>query len=262
MPRSFVVYYGHGPLAGIDRFPLAVLEPAGWSASALAELRGRGVSTLAYISGLEAGEAVYRAAGLGTDDVLQRGGQPWYKPEWGTWVADPRSPRWRAFVLARVATLLRAGWQGVFVDTLGDIEDEAVAEHRTWLTPATADLVYQVRRVLGGGLLVQNHGLHLLLPLDAAHLDGICWESPPLSAFGRADWADETLQRVLVAGLRHDLMVLLLDRAPGGAAGNAAAAVLAEFAIRNGCVAYTAPDDYHLGIRLPDGRVQAASAPR
>ena len=116
--------------------------------------------------------------------------------------------------------------------------------------------------MLGGGLLVQNHGLHLLLPLDAAHLDGICWESPPLSAFGRADWADETLQRVLVAGLRHDLMVLLLDRAPGGAAGNAAAAVLAEFAIRNGCVAYTAPDDYHLGIRLPDGRVQAASAPR
>ncbi len=261
MPRSFVVYYGYGPIRGVERFGLAVLEPRGWAASDLAELRARGVSTLAYLSGLEAAEDVYREAGLTPADLLQCGNRPWYKPEWGTWVADPRSSRWRAFVRNRIAALIKDGWHGVFVDTLGDVEDEAVGAHAAWLLPAAADLVQLMRRAAGDGRLVQNHGLHLLLPLVAPHLDGICWEAPPLAAFGRTDWADQTLQRVLTAGIRHDLMVLLLDRAPADASGSEAAAALAEFAARQGCIAYTAPEDYHLGIRLPDGRVEPASPP-
>lgn len=258
IPQAFVVYYGRGPLPGVDCFPLAILEPRGWSTADLADLRTRGVATLAYCSGLEASEEIYREAGLGTADVLRCQGQPWHKAQWGTWVVDPRSARWRAFVLARVTALMRAGWQGVFVDTLGDIEDVAVAEHRAWLAPAAAELVYKIRTTLGGARLVQNHGLHLLFPLVAQHLDGICWEAPPLSAFGHSDWADQTLERVLTVGWRNDMMVLLLDRAPSDAFGETVAAALSGFAARHGCIAYTAPDDYHLGIRLPDGRVEPA----
>lgn len=259
-PRSFVVYYGRGPIAGIERFELALLEPLGWTEPELTRLRAQGVTTLAYVSALEASDAIYREAGLTPGDLLPRAGRPWYKAEWGTWVADPRSARWRAHLRAHVTSLMRGGWHGVFLDTLGDVEDDGLAGQSAWLLPAAADLLQMVRRAVGSGQLMQNHGLQLLLPLVASQLDGICWESPPLEAFGHQDWADQTLERVLSASLRYDLALLLLGRAPAAGAGGVSA--LAEFAMRQGALAYTAPDNYHLGIRLPDGRVQLPGSQR
>ncbi len=237
-----------------------MLEPLGWTEAELARLRAQGVTTLAYVSALEANDAVYREAALTPGDLLVRAGRPWYKAEWGTWVADPRSARWRAHLRGHVTGLMRSGWDGVFLDTLGDVEDDGLAGQSAWLLPAAAELLQTVRRVVGSGQLMQNHGLQLLLPLVAAQLDGICWESPPLEAFGRQDWADQTLDRVLAAGLRYDLTLLLLGRAQADGAEQAAA--LAEFATRQGALAYTAPGNYHLGIRLPDGRVQWPSGQR
>jgi hypothetical protein len=259
LPRTFAVYYGRGPLRALEAFELVVLEPRGWAAGDLSAVRaGRG-RVLAYLSVLEADEQSCREAGLGRGDLLQRGGRPWFKPEWGTWVADPRAPRWRRFVAARAATLAADGWHGLFLDTVGDVEDDAVRQDAAWLLPAAAELVRLVRQAAGERLLVQNHGLLLLLPYVAACLDGVCWEAPPLAAFGREAWADRALQRVLSLSLRHDLMVLLLDRAPADATGAAAAAALEAFAARHGCLAYTAPVDYHLGVRLPDGRCVPAA---
>ena len=254
-PRSFCVYYGPGPLSGVGDFDLAVLEPAAWTREDLRALGGRGVLRVAYLSALEVTEQTYGLARLDRGDLLQREGRPWYKPEWRTWVADPRSERWRRHVTGRAADLVADGWDGVFLDTVGDVEDDGVRADASWLLPAAAELVRGVRLAVGRALLLQNHGLLMLLPYVAPHLDGICWESPPVGAFGRQQWADVALQRVMTAALQHDLLVLLLGLAPADSRGEAAVRALEVFAADLGTLAYTAPDDYHLGLRLPDGGV-------
>lgn len=258
-PRSYCVYYGRGPLAGLEAFELAILEPAGWTGAELRALAQRGGTRVAYLSALEVTEETYGLAHLTRADILLREGRPWFKREWGTWVADPRSDRWRHYVVTRAAALVAAGWHGVFLDTIGDVEDDAMREHAAWLLPAAAELVLAVRRAVGGAVLIQNHGLLLLLPFVAAQLDAICWESPPLSGVGRDGWADLAFQRVMTAALQHDLLVLLLGLAPEHAP--APVQALAALAAECGALAYTAPDDYHLGVRLPGGGVERPPVP-
>lgn len=255
--RNFVVYYGYGPLPGLQAFDLALLEPAGWRADDLADLATGGVRTLAYLSGMEASETLMRAAGLRSVDLLHVDGRPWFKPEFETWVVDPRSVRWQAFLRARVTELVAAGWSGVFVDTVGAIEDERLTGRGGALLPAVAEVVELVRTGLGDRLLVQNSGLSLLLPLVAPLLDGVCWEGYPSPLERPAPWLTQIAESLTGLTGAHGLAVLLLRSVDEGAGANEQVAALADLARRRGFLAYTAPGAYTTGVRLPDGRIVA-----
>ncbi len=257
--RSFAVYYGYGPLPGLERMDLAILEPAGWRPQDVQTLRQHGVRTLAYLSAMEVTGEVLREAGLVPADLLRPGGRPWQKEDLGVLVADPRSVRWRRHLQARAQDLLAAGWDGLFLDTLGDVEDPLVAPMGGWLVPAAAELVRLIRGAAGDALLVQNHGILLLLPLVAPYLDGICWESPPLGPVGREAWVGWALENMAATALHHRLPPLLVGLVPPGPEASTAVAALEALATRYGGLAYSAPGDYTSGVRLPDGSVVVAA---
>jgi hypothetical protein len=257
--RDFVVYYGRGPLPGIDQYDVAVLEPRGWSAHHLADLRRAGVTALAYQTVLEVPQWEVAAAGLTPSDFLQVGGAPWYRPEYDTYVVDPQSARWRRYVEGRVRDLAQAGWDGLFLDGLGDLEDERVAVRLGVLLPSAVSLVAAVRAAAPRATLVMNNAIWSVLPWVAGQLDGVCWEVDEPPAAVDSPHIGEALDRLAAAAVQSGVGRWLLTVVPWDAPDAARrVAAFTSFATSMGFAAYVAPCDYAQGIRTLDGRLRRA----
>ncbi len=251
--RTFVVYYGYGPLQEIAGYDIAILEPAGWRAEDVQALGGRGVKRIAYLSALEATRATLARVGVPRQQLLHVGGEPWFRAPFDTYVVDPRSRPWRAHVVAQARRLVAEGWDGVFLDSLGDVEDQVVQDRAGWLLPAAADLVKEVRGAIGDRLILQNNGIFLLLPLVAQLIDGICWEGSfePDAAGGA--WVRMILEQIAQVVREEGITPMLLSEIGEDVDADRSLQTLRGMAERYGFLSYAAPCDYAQGIRALDG---------
>lgn len=236
---------------------MAVLEPRGWTREALRALKARGVRVLAYLSGLEMADWEMSQTGIRLEDCLRvRDQEVWFRPEFNTFVADPRSPRWRRHLDARVRDLVTGGWDGIFLDGLGDLEDPVAAEQLGWLVPATASLVQELRQRLGSRLLIMNNGIWSVLPWVGAQLDGVCWEVDAAPTTTGDAHIGQALDLLAAAAVRDGLSRWLLTVVPSdGPEARRRTAEFMAFAGSLGFLAYVAPADYHEAARAVDGTV-------
>ncbi len=253
--RSFVVYYGYGPLPEIGSFDIAILEPAGWRHEDMMALSRRGVKCIAYLSAMEATRATLTRLGIPERQLLRAGDGPWLREQFGTYVVDPRCRPWRAHLAAEARRLLQEGWAGVFLDSLGDVEDQTVQDRAGWLLPAAADLVRGVRQEIGDRLLLQNNGIFLLLPLVAQLIDGICWEGSFDPETTGGPWLRMVLEQIAKVVRQEGITPMLLSEIPADDAAQGRLAMLEEMSRRYGFLSYAAPLDYARAIRTLDGRV-------
>lgn len=250
---NYVLYYGRGLTGLLRRFDLAVVEPAAYSAQEIAAVQAAGTLVLAYQSVLEVhpGLPLYHLAGR--QDFLMWGGERVYYPEFGTWLLDPRAEGWQDALLAEVGEKVYGlGYDGLFLDTVGRIEDPRLrGAYGEGLVIAAARLIMRIRDSLPGALLVQNHGLTHLWPLTAPRLDGLCWENLPAeSLMGRG--AGAPILEALAAGTRRAgarLLLLSEGLEPGPPAG-ASWEEIADLAARRGLLFYRAPGGYTVGINM------------
>lgn len=255
--QNFGVYYGYGPLRGLDTFDLLILESDGWRQRDLDALKGRGGRLLGYLSALELPRHLQAQSGLSSTDLLHIQGAPWYKKEFDALVANPTSPAWQNHLARRLEVLRARGFDGIFLDTLGDVEDPLVAHETGWLVPAAAWLVRYVRNLWPQQVLVVNNGIWLLLPLISSHIDGICWETDVLDVSLDEPWTQLGLSQVSQSATREGLATFLLSHVPDGPGASAKLETLERYAERYGLVCYGAPGDYHTAIRTPNREVIA-----
>ena len=253
--RTFVVYYGYGPLPEISSYDIAILEPAGWRREDVQALRGQGVRCIAYLSAMEATRATLNRVGVAERQLLRAGEGPWRREQFDTYVVDPRARPWREHVLREASRLVAEGWDGVFLDNLGDVEDQLVQDRSGWLLPAAADLVRGVRQAVGDRLLLQNNGIFLLLPLVAQLIDGVCWEGSFDPDETTGPWLRMVLEQIAKVVRQEGITPMLLSEIPDDAAAAPRLRVLDELSRRYGFLAYAAPLDYARGVRTVDGRV-------
>lgn len=253
--RSLAVYYGYGPFEALERVDLAVLEPAGWKLPDLARLRQKGVRAIAYLSVLEATPWVYREARLSELDTVHLNGRPWRREMWDTVVVDPRSAAWRAYLEGCLERLYRDGWEGVFLDGLGDVEDPAGESLASWLVPAAADLVRFIRRQSGERFVIQNNGLWMVLPLVTDYIDAIAWEGTLTAQVLAQPWALATQERLIWAQNLSGVQPILIADIPDSPDAPLEIRELQDICDRLAFLLYAAPFDYAQGIRTPEGRV-------
>ncbi len=253
--RTFVVYYGYGPLPEISSYDIAILEPAGWRREDVQALRSQGVRCIAYLSAMEATRATLNRVGVAERQLLRLGEGPWRREQFDTYVVDPRARTWREYVLREASRLVAEGWDGVFLDNLGDVEDQLVQDRSGWLLPAAADLVRGVRQAVGDRLLLQNNGIFLLLPLVAQLIDGVCWEGSFDPDETTGPWLRMVLEQIAKVVRQEGITPMLLSEIPDDAAAAPRLQMLDGLSRRYGFLSYAAPLDYARGVRTVDGRV-------
>jgi len=213
--RNFAVFYGSGNAERLARFDLAVVEPLGQQANNVRELQCNGALVLAYISILEAGPHMAAYGKLQTSDFLHVRGRMVMNEAFGTRIVDIRSPRWRSLLMEQAGRLLEdEGYDGLFLDTIGDAEDPRFPESvQDMMIEECESLLQEIKRRYPDRLLVQNNGLERLCERTSPLIDGICWENPPFDKPESDEWAAGVTERLRRlerdAGIR---VLLLLER--------------------------------------------------
>ncbi len=178
---SFTVYYGSGRENELARYDLAVIEASGHEKTALERLRRSGTLLLSYLSFIEVSpESVVRSE-LSEKDFLDNGGQPLINAAYGNLLADFSSEKWQSLLMDRIMDLhLNLGFDGIFIDTLADIEYFSLPESKKdALLYSAADFLRRLRGHFPELILVQNNGTGFLYHYTACFLSGICVENPP-----------------------------------------------------------------------------------
>lgn len=183
--RSYACYYGAGHLSELAQLSLAILQPGNYRPRELAELRAAGTRTIAYLS-LGETSSVGRETAWLLRDAAQR---PIRNPEWNTYYVDVRQEAFAREVLeAMIPSLLDAGFDGLFLDTL-DVQDRFPE-----LRAGFVALVKSIRARYPDAILVANRGFTILGEIAPA-LDGVMFES--FTSYYRAgryrDWSDADL---------------------------------------------------------------------
>lgn len=168
-----VCYTDKVPVAAYEPYRLLVLDSA--HHPPLRPLRDRGKRLLGYISVGEVEEHrpwFARAKGWGilSDE----------NPNWpGSYYVDVRDPRWVKLVVEElVPSLIRKGFDGVFLDTLDNPPHLERTDPKRWagMTEGAARLVGAIRRHWPNIAIMQNRGYEIL-PLTATQLDYALGES-------------------------------------------------------------------------------------
>ncbi|MCR4440810.1 MAG: endo alpha-1,4 polygalactosaminidase [Peptococcaceae bacterium] len=241
--RNFALYYGRGRAEELARFDLAVVEPSGQAQASLKTMREAGTLVLAYLSAIEISPGAGEFEALQKEDFLSAGGGvPLINGIYGNRMADLRSERWNRLLRRKASSLLSSGYDGLFLDTIGNVEHPALSpECRDGLIMAAVNLLKEFREEYEGHVFVQNNGLERLCLYTARLVDGICWENPPFAETKSKAWLEAVMNRLKALQEKAGLKVLLLmeGKQPGERLRLAKKA-----AAENGFLFYRAPEDY------------------
>jgi endo-alpha-1,4-polygalactosaminidase (GH114 family) len=247
--RSFALYYGRGEADRLARYDVAVVEPKGQSPGDLKKLQASGTLVVAYVSVMEVASYDPELAWLKEDDFLRIDGERARNDEYGTTLVSLSSARWRGLVHHRIGTLLlRDGYDGIFLDTIGNVEWETLGDRTTSERAAAVGLVRELREAFPSHVFIQNNGVVRLFTDTARYVDAVCWENPPFHLPQTRDWAERLAERIGEEAKSYGCSVLLLaeqglDRSP------LAAEKVDEVASRLGFASYRAPHRY---LSLPE----------
>lgn len=178
--QSFLIYYGAASTETKRRLmetDLAIIELLQWKPEDIADIQASGTEVYGYMSVMETPEwNRKRTSAIDSADLLTEKGSPIRFEEWNSVLMDLRSPGYRSLLLAELDEMVETyALNGVFLDTVGDIEDyvppalqdEMTAAYRSFLTVAGGrhtDLKW-----------LQNRGFMQLDPCSGL-LDGFLWE--------------------------------------------------------------------------------------
>ncbi len=269
------MYYGVEDVRALAGFDLAIVEARAWSERGIGALRQAGATVLGYLSVLEEDDPGCSGSrgDPRAEDYLVVEGRRVQSRASSSWMMDPRSGHW-VETLLEVARreILAKGCHGLFLDTIGDVEDPTLPERlRMQLIPACALLVKRLRERFPSAILVQNWGLDILYRLALPHLDGVCWENFP-ARWPRDAWSRAKLDEVERESRRTGARVLLLTQVD--LSGRTAPSAWVDIdetraeAARRGFLFYAAPKDYGQCVYTrssPGGRglpAREASVPR
>jgi len=193
--KDFAVLYSEGFEDELSLFDVAVVEPSARDGTSLQKIKSNGTVVLAYVSAMEVHRWSDEFKLLKNSDYLKYGGQPMINHKYGTCIVDLRSKTWQNLLYHKIGgLLLGSGYDGIFADTVGDIEFPQINEAlKDELAMAAAEFFSQIKEMSGDSIIVQNNGLEKLSLYTGGIIDGICWENPP---FGIKD-SRLILRRVL-----------------------------------------------------------------
>ncbi len=207
--KNFTVYYGYGKEDQLASYDLLVLEPKARMPQDIYALKRTGSTVVAYLSAVEVSSDDELFSALGEEDILRSKDDPLINKEYGTHYMDIASPKVQNLLLYRVEDILKSGYDGIFLDTLDDIEYLNISREKQKAMLAGAGRVAkEIRRLFADSVLVQNNGLLQVCDYTHAYIDAICFENPPYKTWGGLVWTASALARA--GRLRRDFGIQLL----------------------------------------------------
>lgn len=244
--RSFAVYYGRGQISQLANYDIAIVEPSAHTAQDIQALKETNTLVIGYVTIMEQGPFHEMFGRLKEDDFLKVNGEKMYKASFDTYVMDLKSKRWRGLLHYQVGKLLlHEGYDGIFMDTIGNVESPDIPPVEAQLQiERAAEITRDIRESFPGHIIVQNNGLERLCVKTAPYLDGICWENPLFSYKETQDWSQSVLSRIVSLKESYGIRALFLHEETEIKRKPSAGIMAQTIADKHEFLYYEAPDYY------------------
>jgi polysaccharide biosynthesis protein PelA len=211
--QNYLVLYSNVSalnLAAVESYDLAILEPSGISSSMLTELKKSDTLLFAYVSALEVESYdSLKLSLLVESDYLHIDGVKQFNSSWNCYSGDARSTHYQDAMIEVVRQrVVEKGYDGVFFDTLDDLESIADATTRSELTSAYRAFLARVKATWPDLLIIQNRAFELYKSGSAASVDGLMYEDVQYQDFATSQWyRNFAADLVRIAGLNDDVIL-------------------------------------------------------
>lgn len=197
---SYKVYYDAPTtrlIAKMKQYDVMIIEPVYYSKQQISEIKSSGTKVYGYINTMEADNwntALINQ--LNEDDFFHRNGERVHYTEWDSYLTDITSVHYRDVLLSEVTKQIAdKGLDGVFLDTVGDIDDEH------WENPAVLQaqqegmvtFLQQIKQEHPSLSLIQNWGFQTLKDYTSPYIDAIMWENFNYTTVSKDEWSKDRM---------------------------------------------------------------------
>jgi hypothetical protein len=179
--KDFTIYYGEPTeqnLTQLMKKDLVIIEPQLYSKEQIAGIRSAGSSVIGYLSVMESPTwNQQRLQQLLPEDYLLQQGERVHFQQWDSYLMDLRRPHYRELLLQEIgASITDKGLNGVFLDTIGDMDDHIKdIAVQTQIRQAYRVFLQDLTKRFPKLLLIQNRGFDSL-DYATPYIHGILWE--------------------------------------------------------------------------------------
>ena len=207
---NYALYYGHGELEKLAQFQAAIVEPAAYQAADIAYLKSRNTLVIAYLSVMEMPPYDNTFQLLQPEDFIVDNGQYLKQEAYETYLLNVNSKHWRSLLFYKAGRLLlKEGYDGIFLDTIGDVENPKLPNPSLYIQGAV-EIVKELRAKFPEAILIQNNGLEIICTHTAPYLDGLVWENAPVGVAQSRVWVDRISEKINQLRDQYSLRILLL----------------------------------------------------
>lgn len=215
--RNYVLYYGKGQGKKLSQYDIAIVESSGQLANEIEFLKSKNTLVIAYVTMMELGPFHTLYHMLKEADFLKVEEKKIYNSIYHTYMINLLSKRWQGLIYHVVGNLLlREGYDGIFMDTIGDVESTILSpvERKKQIDQATT-IVRRLRQLYPDHLIIQNNGLEHLCVMTSEYIDGLLWENPPFSIKKSEEWIQVVVERITGLSKEHGIRLFLLHEDDG-----------------------------------------------
>lgn len=181
--QNYKIYYSAPTktlLKKLTQYDIVIIEPTLYTKEQIQSIRASGTKVLGYISVMESPTwNIERMSILQESDYFFRNGAKVHYEEWDSYLMDITSAHYQDVLMAEMQKqVVDKGMDGVFYDTVGDIDNEFLTSDITTYNNQLQGLlqfIKQAKAQYPNLLMVQNWGMETIKH-TASYMDGFMWE--------------------------------------------------------------------------------------
>lgn len=234
--RNCMVYYGQNDVVRINGYDIVIVEPSALKQEDIGLLKDRNSYVFGYLSMMEADLSSKGTDFLDNGDYLRNSSGIIVNERYNTVLADLQSKTWQQRLMRQVKEFRGKGFDGLFLDTLGDILYFNISsKQKNRLILSAVDILSGMRKNHPGLLLIQNNAVEISnYTLD--YIDALCWEYPAIKG-GQTAWAKCIFKHLNTIRKTKKIPVIVLCE-------NMKSRAVSRKCKRYGFIFYNAPKDY------------------
>ncbi|MEK3728997.1 endo alpha-1,4 polygalactosaminidase [Lysinibacillus sp. FSL W8-0953] len=184
----------------MTKLDLVIVEPIEMQQKYIDSAQKSGTLVYGYINAMEAdkwNKALYHQ--LNEEDFYRnKQGEKVYFAEWDSYLMDMTSSHYQELLLTEIQKqIVQKGLDGVFLDTVGNINSYLPQDEQTWQNEAMLSFLQQIKKHNPELSVAQNWGFQTLADYTAPYVDFIMWEDFSYPVVGKDEWSLDMMQKLV-----------------------------------------------------------------
>ena len=165
----------------MQQLDLVIIEPHYYKKEDIEFIKSKGTLVFGYLNIMERDNwNVSINDYLNREDFFYRDGEKIYFEKWDSYLLDITSNHYQSLLLTELSTeITNKGFDGVFLDTIGDIDDQHFSDKETLTDQqeGVTTFLNKISKNYPSLLLIQNWGFRTLKDFTNPYVDGVLWEN-------------------------------------------------------------------------------------